>query len=485
MTFLAAGCVIYAAVIGWLASHLHATPAEWGYSLAHLLLAAAINAHLLYVARRRSLSLLGSAPLAFLIVSHVYFTVNGLKYFSPILLYPQFELSLGTQFAGSALGALVLFLCALLLRWQRGPSTERMHAWIRRYWPDLRRLMFISVAGSLACKFALYRLGYGSTYTDTAYTEHAVRTYADYFVLLGNDTFGALSLVLGFTFLVGSKEEHPAGGFSRLVAGLGVFSQVIYSLLYLKARMIVLISFVTLALTAEVASRRWGERMLRLLFLAILPLSLLGVKLTLLIGRVNLPEDTGLRLSIAAVNRRADLTDFATAIVVNSHGEAHDVGIVSAAVLNAIPRFFYTNKEAVVHDVYSEILEQRLGWPAGAGPDMLADYQDSIFSAGVMAFGVVGFLLAPLGLVLGLYGVSRILEQSFHGLGYGITILALWLSAMHTEVEFATIPLNFRQAASVAIIAYALAWLARLGHQVVVLASRPPSSIAPAQVGAR
>jgi hypothetical protein len=435
----------------------------------------------LSVARRRSLSLIGSAPLAFLVVSHVYFTVNGLKYFSPIILYQQFELSLGAQFVGSALGAIVLFLCGLLLRNQRGPTTARMRDWVSRYWPDLRRLMFISVAGSLACKVALYRLGYGSTYTDTAYTEHAVRTYGDYFVLLGNDVFGTLSLVLGFTFLVGSRPEHRSGAFSRAFAGLGVLSQVAYSLVYLKARMIVLITFITMALTAEVASRRLAERLLRLLLLTILPLSLLGVKLTLLIGRVNLPEDTGLRLSIAAINRRADLTDFATAIVVNSNGEAHDAGIVSAAVLNAIPRFFYADKDAVVHDVYSEILEQKLGWPAGAGPDMLADYQDSIFSAGVMAFGVVGFLLAPLGLVLLLYGVSRLLERSFHGLGYGITVLGLWLSAMHTEVEFATIPLNFRQAASVAVIAYALAWLARLGHQVIVLACRPPSRLAPAQ----
>ena len=101
------------------------------------------------------------------------------------------------------------------------------------------------------------------------------------------------------------------------------------------------------------------------MMLIVLPAaSLLGVQLTLWLGRVNLPEDTGMRLGIAAINRRADLTDFATAIAVYSNGKAHDPAIITAAVLNAIPRVVFPDKQDVVKDVYSDILEKHLGWPA-------------------------------------------------------------------------------------------------------------------------
>ena len=251
-----------------LANRLDASTAEWGYALAHLVLAATVNAFLIASARARSLSLLGSAPVAFLVVSQLYFTINGLKYFSPILLNSQFDLSLTAQFVGSAAGALVLFACAFLLRLQRGPESGRVLAWIDRYWADLRRLMIVSVAGSLVCKAALFQLGYGSTYTDTAYSDRAVRTYSDFFILMGNDTFGLFSLLLGMLYLLRRRagRPRPATGF---VALIGVLVQVAYALLYLKARLILLVTFVILALTAEVRSRRLAERLLQVMLIVL------------------------------------------------------------------------------------------------------------------------------------------------------------------------------------------------------------------------
>lgn len=473
MSFFALSLVVYGGLVGWLTNHLQATAAEWGFTLAHLALAGAINAHLIWVARRRSLSFLGSAPLAFLVVLHFYFTLSGIRYFSPILLYPQFELSLGAQFAGSVAAAVVLFACGIVLGRQRGPTTARMQAWVNAHWADIGRLMIISVFGSIACKLVLHRLGYGSIYTDSLYNENAVRSYWDFPILLANDVFGALSVTFGLMYVMrrGARGRHPV---MFLVAAMGVLLQVAYVLLYLKARMILLTVPISLALVAEVVSRRRAERLLQILWLVMPMLSLLGVQLTLLIGRFNVPEDTGLRLAIGAVNRRADLTDFATAMVVNSGGKAHDATIVPMAVLNAIPRAAFPGKEAVVRDVYTEILEQRLGWPAGAGEDMLADYLDTAFSNGVMAFGVVGFFVVPLMLVW-LWGrVSAWLDRRARGLAYGLTIISLWLSAMHVEGEWAWIPLNFRQAAFYAVICLGLAVVGRLAHEVLAVASLPP-----------
>ena len=89
MKFFLVSLLFYGGLTAWLSSRLDATTAEWGYTFAHLAIAAAINAYLLWVARRRDLSFLASASLGFLVVHHVYFTLAGLKYFSPILLYPS------------------------------------------------------------------------------------------------------------------------------------------------------------------------------------------------------------------------------------------------------------------------------------------------------------------------------------------------------------------------------------------------------------
>jgi hypothetical protein len=273
-------------------------------------------------------------------------------------------------------------------------------------------------------------------------------------------------------YLFRRPDGRPRPG-TGLVALIGVLTQVAYLLLYLKSRQILLIACVILALTAEVRSRRLAERLLQVMLIALPAASLFGVQLTLWLGRLNVPEDAGTRLGIAAINRRADLTDFATAVMVYSNDTAHDPAIISAAVLNAIPRVLFPGKQKVVKDVYSAILEKHLGWVAYTKEGMVADYQDSVFSAGVMAFGAVGFVVVPLGLIWGLYLLSRGLE-GIHGLAYGAGLLALWLSAQRIEIEWSSIPLNLRQAVSMGILAWVLLWASRLLHGVLKVAVHPP-----------
>lgn len=472
MIFFVLSTLLYGGLTAWLAARVDGTTAEWGYTFAHMTIAAALNAHLLYTARQRKLALL-SPPVVFLLACQLYFSINGLKYFSPIILYPQFDLGLTPQFIGSVAGAAVLFACALLLRTQREPTSGRVFGWVERYWPDLRRLLMVSVVGSLVCKLVLTRLGYGSPYTGGLYSENQVRSYEDFFLLLGNDAFGVMSLFLGSLYLLHRRTNGPRP-FVALVAAFGVLLHLGYTLLFLQARMVLLILAITMALAAEVRSRRAAENVLRGLFLILPPLSLIGLQLTLLLGRVNVPEDTGMRLAIGAINRRTDLTDFATAIIVRSRGEAHDAGIITSAVLNAVPRVIFPNKQEFVKDVYSEILNDQLGWPAYQEGSVLADYQDSSFSAGVMAFGIPGFALLPIFLVWFWYQVSRWIGRWFHGIAYGFALLAASLIAMRVEVEWAAIPLNFRQGLSMAVIFIVAAWVAREARRVVVIAARPP-----------
>ncbi len=471
--FFGISLACYGLLTWWITMQAPGPNEEWLFTLGHMTLAALLNMHLLYVARRRSLSFLACPPLAFLLVSQVYFTINGIKYFSPILLYPQFDLTLRQQFLGSMAGGLVLFLCSLLLYRQRGPTTVTMQAWFRRYQPDVRRIVIGSTAGSALCKVILVLLGYGSAYTETAYTEHAVRTYGDFFFLLGSDVFGSLSLTFGAIYLWQPRVGR-ARPLTAAIAVAGILIQVAYGLFYLKARMILLLACISLALAAETLSRRRAERLVQLLLLVLPPATLLGVQLTLLIGRINLPEETGLRLAIGAVNRRAELTDFATAILIQSHGTAHDASIVTAAVLNTIPRAVFPGKMEIVKDVYSKILEQKLGWPAGStAEDLQADYLDTSFSNGVMSFGAIGFVVVPLAIVWILQTLTHWLARASHGAAFGISLVALLLTAMHTEGEWAFIPANFRQAIFIGVMAYGLLIAGRMVRHVLMVATAP------------
>jgi hypothetical protein len=133
MTFFLLSLAVYGGLTAYVATHVSATTSEWAFALGHFAMAAAGNAFLLHVARRRSLAFMGSPALAFLIMSQVYFTINALKYFSPILLYPQFDLSLEAQFWGSIAGGAVLFGCALLLRYRGAATAQSVQAWVLRY----------------------------------------------------------------------------------------------------------------------------------------------------------------------------------------------------------------------------------------------------------------------------------------------------------------------------------------------------------------
>jgi hypothetical protein len=320
-------------------------------------------------------------------------------------------------------------------------------------------------------KVILALLGYGSSYGEAAYTEHAVRNYGDYLVILCNDVFGALSLTLGTLYICRPRQGRRRP-LAFLIAALGILIQVVYVLLYLKARMIILLAAIAFALAADTISRHRAERLLQSLFLILPPASLLGVQLTLIIGRVNIPQETGLRLAIAAVNRRAELTDFATAIQVQGHGSAHDANIITMAILNTIPRAVFPGKLSIVEDVYSNILEQHLGWPAGSSEeDLQADYLDTTFSNGVMSFGAPGFVLVPLAIVWLYQLLSHVAVRRTRGPLWGIAQISLVLAAMHIEGEWSSIPASFRQALFIGILAGGLLVYGRMCHHVLVIAT--------------
>jgi hypothetical protein len=476
MSFFGLSLLVYGLLTGYVAGHVRATTEEWVYALAHFTLAAAGNAYLLGVIRARRLAMFGSPVITFLLLNQLYFTFNALKYFSPILLFPQFNLSLAAQFWGSAAGAAVLGLCIAIAARLGGPRAEVPVAWVRRHWRDVRRVALAAVLADFGCKATLVALGYGSTYTDAAYTIISVRSYWDFLLFLGSNVFGMLVLLLAPVLLLGGRRLGPVATSMRAFVLAGFLFNLAYSVLYLKARAPLLIAAVFFTLGLALVSLRGGIRGARILMLALPPLSLFSVQLTLAIGRTNLPEDAGLRLAIGFVNRRTDLTDFSTALLLNSRGTAYDPTIVTEAVLNAIPRAIFPGKEEVLRDVYSQVLG-RLNWPAGLGLEQLADYQDSIISTGVMAWGYPGWVLMPVLQVVALCAAAVFIVRRIGGLVLGLALISFTVSAAHVEVEPATLVLDYRQAVASVVMLVLLAYVLRVLRHTLRVATLPPPRV--------
>ena len=370
MSFFLLSLLVYSALTTTIAMRVSATTEEWGFTLGHFVLAAAGNALLLHVARRRSLAFLGSPALAFLVMNQVYFTINALKYFSPILLYPQFDLSLTAQFWGSMAGGAVLIGCMLVLRYRGAPTAQSMQAWITRYRADLA-----AAAGGIRGR--LGGLQAGPVEPGIRIGLHRDRLRRDRRTdsilrgLLpdpGERALRGLRAVAEHHLPGGQQEGDGRGDLLRLFSGLApAVGARLFGGLSQGPRAAAAGGGALRAHLGAGQPRRRAERILQSCCSCLPALSLVGIQLTLLLGRINLPEDTGLRFAIAAINRRTDLTDFATAIVVNSGGSAFDPAIVPAAVVNAVPRFLFVGTEKVVPDVYSEILGSWAGRRTATG----------------------------------------------------------------------------------------------------------------------
>ena len=104
---------------------------------------------------------------------------------------------------------------------------------------------------------------------------------------------------------------------------------------------------------------------------------------------------------------------------------------------------------------------------------MLFDYQDSVFSAGVMFGGYAGFAIVPIALTWLLSAAGRAGAALGNPLVCVCALLGLSLSAVHIEVEWATIALNARQAVTYAVLLAGVMYVGRAAHRVLVDALRP------------
>jgi hypothetical protein len=443
--FFIVSVVVYSLLLAYLSIALNAPEEIWLYSLLHFLTAAVLNAFLIYIVRRKSLSLIGSPAILFLISIQVYFTINAVKYFAPSA-YPQFELVSSERFAGSMAGALVLFFAIGVLAALKSVNAQALS---ERFIHEVSLVSFlkVSVAISICTKLALIWIGYGSAYSNAAYTITGVlqiRNYWDSLLVSLALLFDNLSVLLAAIYL--SKAWRLGKGLTpgHIVSVFGLLVNISW-MFYIRARLPFLLFSLIFIFGIQMFSFRRALLFLQIFFVVMPMVPVLTVSaFTLLLGRVNV-TGSGLISNTFEVGYRSELTDYSFALVKSAEGKGAGLAVISDALVNAIPRALWKGKDSAYQGTYYRFIDD-LGWPR-------MDYLETPFSLGVTAFGWLGFILWPLLYLVLLIVLFRIFWSWTMRYSWACyVLLALGLLGLRVEGEWESIALNFRDFVMVSLI---------------------------------
>ena len=433
--FLWLNAALAALLVAFITLGLGSTFEPGFYAFAHAMLAAVLTSLILHVIARRRMSFFGSPLASVLIVADLYFTLNSVKYFVPNRAYAAFTQTDMERFAASVAAWVVLVAGVGLLAVL--PRLTVVH--FQRWWDTdrtLRATLWITLLMGTAGRIFLYRAGYGGGYANTEFSATRVRAYWDLLIMSGTGFLELVAVVLGACFIVDGARTARRRLWTMLASVLAILFALLWAA-YAQARMPFLFLMLLGVFALQVRSHRRAMLALQV-FLLVLPLgAVTGANVfTAMLGRGNV-EGFTLRETVGELGYRADLTDLAAAIYIRAKGESAGSAVVVDAVSNAVPRVFWPSKDDFYTNAYYRFIVDR-GLPR-------ADYIETPFSNGVVAYGAAGFLLWPLVYMLGLglvAGLTRIAPIGPRARALGL--ITLGLLAMRVENEWEGVMLLFR-----------------------------------------
>ena len=449
--------ILYALVACYLYWQLNLASDALIYVLAHFFLASVANTILIKKVIKHNICLVSSPVSCFLIITQVYITFSSLKYFADnSTFYPMFELTKADQFIGSLLGLFVVFVILFSLGKSYFVTPNKFVNWVTKYVKVILFLSIILVCISVLTKVALVNQGYGSTYSDSLFTKLELRKRSDAILLNINEIVDQF-LIIYFFLLYQIYRNSQRQKIIKYIYLLITISFFLYNLLFFKSRLLILFFLVIVILMIQAFQPRKGLLYLSILFMflpitiGILPL-LNGV-----LGRDNLMSDS-LEILIQITSYRADLTDYAYAILKKSNFIGLNPDIILQSLLNAIPNVLFPGKDLVTKDAYSIGLD-KIGWEAKSDTSIeIIDYQDSFFSAGAMSVGIVGFILVPIIFLKILNYLSVLIDRKLAFGFSAILIFPLISIALKVEVEFSNIFINMRNSIQMTLITFLLSY---------------------------
>ena len=422
-------CAVGAGLCITLGVLLNASLEETIYSLFHFIFGAVLAAWFFRVVIRRRVILLTS-PVGMLVLIHLlYFTMSAIKYYDPLSAYPQFDLSLEQRAFGSLVGAITLAAMIWFFS-AKGFRPEVQIPWVRVGGVALVCLFVMGIF----FKVYLRGLGYGATYATVGseYSLANMREYDDFFMFFASNSLSGILVVLGAIFFwQGSSWQN------RLMGLLVVLTEVGWSASVFSSRGALLMMLLTFITAMQIRRFVTSIRLVKLLLTVLPLLGLVGSDALLSrLGRET--RGGGLQGNVAEMTYRFELTDFAVALL-ESPGFQPDVRVMTDGASNAIPRFMFPMKDSTFEDAYNGIVSD-LGWQPSW---QIIDYTDTLFSAGAMAFGRLGFFLVPILYVVFLAGITRSMVRSISARGTPLFVLIV-LTSNYIELGWSELFLTWR-----------------------------------------
>lgn len=429
--------------------------------LSQFLFVSISNSILLYKINKYNICIITSPTSCFLIITQIYFTFSSLRYFADSSsFYPMFELSKNDQFVGYFISQFVVLILIFRIHKFYYVKKSIFLDWVSINYKEIVYLSFFLLILSVIAKLMLVYLGYGSTYSESLFTKLEVRKRSDAILLNINEVIDQF-LIIYFILLYYIKKQH-IGKFSFLsyfflFISIGLF---FYNLMFFKSRLLILYFVIIFLLIQQAYSKKNSENNISLLFI-FLPVSIGIIPfLNVLLGRDNLMSDT-VELLIQITSCRADLSDFAYAILLKSKFIGLDPNIAWQALLNSIPNFVFPGKDLFLVDAYSLGLE-KINWQAKSESSIeLIDYQDSLFSAGAMGFGILGFIFVPLIYIKTINSTAKFLHKNLKFGFNAILLFPLITSSLRLELEFSNIFINLRNSIQMIILSLIFIFILR------------------------
>lgn len=413
------------------------------YVLVHFFLASVTNCILYKKVIQNNICLISSPTASFLVITQVYITFSSLKYFvDSNQFYPMFELTKTDQFVGSLLGFTVIFLILFSLEKSFYVSPPKFIDWVNS---NTKLILFISMLlliVSFFTKMFLFNHGYGSTYSNSIFTKLELKDRGDAIYFNINEIVDQI-LTIYFCLLYQIYKLNSVKKFLRFNFLFIIICIFIYNLYFFKSRLMILFLVLVVISIVQAFQLKKGMNYLAML-LIFLPASIGILPLfNSLLGRENLITDS-YDLLIQITSCRADVTDYAFAILKKSNYMGLNPDILFQGILNAIPNLIFPGKDLVVQDAYTIALD-KIGWQSKTETSIeIVDYQDSLFSSGAMGFGILGFLFVPIIYVRILNYSALFFTKFLKNVSIPIIIFPLICSSYKIELEFSNIFINMR-----------------------------------------
>ena len=375
-------------------------------SMAHALLSATVTYRVvscLFLKRSYPPSL----ATMFVVINLLYFNASSIKYFEPEL-YPGF--------ISNNLHRLMYSILALIILWASFEIIVRLKSRYKQ--PQvatqnrtLLKIVIIGILGFYCIDMSLkfYQKGFGYFYLSDSGAaqlamERADKPVTEKLRIWFLESTGAIMVLLV------TLSQCEKGNKVYLLAPIFVY--LISSLL--SGNRGLLFSFALgLGFSLSYLYGYKNKTFARALFAGPMILGLGSVLILSVAGRVSSDSKEDLRRQLAY---RFDLTDYGATIIESNVPVLLNYGQVVDAFYASIPKILYPGKYDANRNTVYEVLY-------GANLDPQVDYTDTYFSIGAQISGIIGFIWAPLIMVLVLHGVEQLFYRQLPSMAYYIIIL--------------------------------------------------------------